>query len=206
MRCGPRAALSGVDLHVGPGQVHGLLGPAGAGKSTLLRVLAGGLEATRALRSSRRSRACSSRASDAAASPIEAQLSAGTRFRIALARAVASEPAVLLVDEPAGGFDPETAAATRALVQRHAARGGACVWATRRLDSLHGLASGVTVAGRRPDPLLAAASKPWRCAPSQDPLSSGNRRSNAPRRASSTFSGAPATVSGASRVSLEDGA
>jgi ABC-type multidrug transport system ATPase subunit len=63
---------------------------------------------------------------------------------------VAAEPAVLLVDEPVGGFDAETIAAARALVQRHVIRGGACVWATRRLDSLHGLASGVTVlaAGR----------------------------------------------------------
>ena len=149
VRCGPRAALSGVDLHVGPGQVHGLLGPSGAGKSTLLRVLAGGREATAGAVSVAQSCALVA-VEDLAASPIEAQLSAGTRFRIALARAVASEPAVLLVDEPAGGFDPDTAAATRALVQRHAARGGACVWATRRLDSLHGLASGVTVlaAGR----------------------------------------------------------
>ena len=150
VRFGPRAALSGVDLHVGPGQVHGLLGPAGAGKSPLLRVLAGETGGRPRALYRWRSRACSSPTSDLTASPIEAQLSAGTRFRIALARAVASEPAVLLVDEPAGGFDPDTAAATRALVQRHAARGGACVWATRRLDSLHGLASGVTVlaAGR----------------------------------------------------------
>jgi ABC-2 type transport system ATP-binding protein len=40
-RFGPRPALSGVDLAVGTGQVHGLLGPAGSGKTTLLRVLAG---------------------------------------------------------------------------------------------------------------------------------------------------------------------
>ena len=144
VRCGPRATLSSVDLHVGPGHVHGLLGPSGAGKSTLLRVLAGGQEATAGAVSVAQSCALVAE-EELAGSPIEAQLSAGTRFRIALARAVASEPAVLLVDEPAGGFDPETAAATRALVQRHVARGGACVWATRRLDSLHGLASGVTV-------------------------------------------------------------
>ena len=40
-RFGPRPALSGVDLAVGTGQVHGLLGPTGSGKTTLLRVLAG---------------------------------------------------------------------------------------------------------------------------------------------------------------------
>jgi ABC-type multidrug transport system ATPase subunit len=149
LRAGPRPALSGVDLRVGAGKVHGLLGPKGAGKSTLLRVLADELRPTAG--SVEVAQACVLVTGDDGASPIEAQLSVGSRMRIALARAIAAEPAVLLVDEPAGGFDAETAAATRALVQRHAIRGGACVWATRRLDSLHGLATEVTVlAGGRP--------------------------------------------------------
>ncbi|WP_018348102.1 methionine ABC transporter ATP-binding protein [Longispora albida] len=36
-RYGDHAALDGVDLHVEPGRVHGILGRSGAGKSTLLR-------------------------------------------------------------------------------------------------------------------------------------------------------------------------
>jgi ABC-2 type transport system ATP-binding protein len=40
-RFGRTAALAGLDLSVGPGEVHGFLGPNGAGKSTTLRILLG---------------------------------------------------------------------------------------------------------------------------------------------------------------------
>ncbi|MBW0270122.1 ABC transporter ATP-binding protein [Nocardia sp. MH4] len=40
------AALDGLDLHVGPGEIHGFLGPNGAGKSTTIRVLLGVLRAS----------------------------------------------------------------------------------------------------------------------------------------------------------------
>jgi ABC-2 type transport system ATP-binding protein len=44
-RFGDVAALDGLDLEVGPGEVHGFLGPNGAGKSTAIRVLLGLLRA-----------------------------------------------------------------------------------------------------------------------------------------------------------------
>lgn len=40
-RFGPTQALDGLDLRVGPGEVHGFLGPNGAGKSTTIRILLG---------------------------------------------------------------------------------------------------------------------------------------------------------------------
>ncbi|MBE2320871.1 ATP-binding cassette domain-containing protein [Solirubrobacter sp. CPCC 204708] len=129
LRFGHRAVLSGIDLCVGAGQVHGLIGPCGAGKSVLLRVLSGELAPTGGV----------ARAqdvvlvADAAASPL------------LLAQALAGNPSVLLVDEPSAGFSSEARAAVRSLVVRHTARGGAAVWATRRLDALHRLASDVTL-------------------------------------------------------------
>jgi iron complex transport system ATP-binding protein len=134
--CGPRPALRDVDLVVRPGEVHGLLGPAGAGKSTLLRVLAGNAEAAGG----------SVLVEGRSLLVGEAELHA----LFPLARTLAEGPRVLLIDEPAPGFDPAAALAARALVGRHAARGGAVVWATRRLDTLHGLAEAVSVlaAGR----------------------------------------------------------
>lgn len=38
---GPTRALDGLDLEVGPGQVHGFLGPNGAGKTVTLRIVLG---------------------------------------------------------------------------------------------------------------------------------------------------------------------
>ncbi|HEX2089304.1 MAG TPA: ATP-binding cassette domain-containing protein [Actinomycetota bacterium] len=44
-RFGGLLALDGADLHVAPGEVHGLIGPNGSGKTTLLRLLGGTLRA-----------------------------------------------------------------------------------------------------------------------------------------------------------------
>jgi ABC-type multidrug transport system ATPase subunit len=139
---GTRTTLAGVDLMVAPGQVHGVLGPRWAGKTTLLRILAGELEPS-----------CGDvrvagrivLVGDDGRSPIEERLDPATRRRVSLARAIASAPDVLLVDEPAEGFDDDTTAATRSLVRRYIAHGGAAVWATRRLDALTGIATDVTL-------------------------------------------------------------
>jgi ABC-type multidrug transport system ATPase subunit len=139
---GTRTTLAGVDLALCPGQVHGVLGPRWAGKTTLLRILAGELEPSAGRL---RLPAAVVLVADDGGSPIEERLDPATRRRVSLARAVASAPDVLLVDEPSGGFDDDTIAVTRSLVSRFAAQGGAVVWATRRLSALSGVAGEVTL-------------------------------------------------------------
>ena len=79
-----------------------------------------------------------------------AQLSGGMVKRVALARALALEPELLLLDEPTAGLDPERAAGFVALIrQLHAELGLTVVFVTHDLDTLSALASRVAVLAER---------------------------------------------------------
>ena len=65
--------------------------------------------------------------------------------RLSVARALLSEPVLLLVDEATHDLDPEGAERVRELVKDLARDGTAVVWATQRLDEIRGFADSVTV-------------------------------------------------------------
>jgi ABC-2 type transport system ATP-binding protein len=72
----------------------------------------------------------------------------GMQKRLSIARALMTEPRVLLVDEATHDLDPEGARRVRELIERTAAEGTAVLWATQRLDEIRGFADGVTLINR----------------------------------------------------------
>ena len=58
------------------------------------------------------------------------QLSAGERQRVAMARALLSQPRLLLADEPTGNLDPENAAAVLQLLEQFHEQGGTILLVT----------------------------------------------------------------------------
>lgn len=69
----------------------------------------------------------------------------GMQKRLSIARALLTEPDVLLVDEATHDLDPEGGRVVRQLVSDLAARGTAVLWTTQRLDEIRGFADRVTL-------------------------------------------------------------
>jgi ABC-type multidrug transport system ATPase subunit len=69
----------------------------------------------------------------------------GMQKRLSIARALLTEPSVLLIDEATHDLDPEAAARIRELVRALADDGAAVVWATQRIEEIRGFADGVTL-------------------------------------------------------------
>jgi ABC-2 type transport system ATP-binding protein len=69
----------------------------------------------------------------------------GMQKRLSIARALLTEPSVLLIDEATHDLDPEAAARIRELVRDLADGGAAVVWATQRIEEIRGFADGVTL-------------------------------------------------------------
>jgi ABC-2 type transport system ATP-binding protein len=77
-----------------------------------------------------------------------ATYSHGMQKRLSIARALLTEPEVLLVDEATHDLDPEGADRVRSLVAERADAGTAVVWATQRVEEINGFADRVTLVSR----------------------------------------------------------
>jgi ABC-2 type transport system ATP-binding protein len=69
----------------------------------------------------------------------------GMQKRLSIARALLTQPSVLLVDEATHDLDPEAAARIRELVRGLADEGAAVLWATQRIEEIRGFADSVTL-------------------------------------------------------------
>jgi ABC-2 type transport system ATP-binding protein len=78
-----------------------------------------------------------------------AELSKGTRQKVAIARALMHEPNVLLLDEPTSGLDPEVSRSVRQILQEKRAAGCSILVSTHNLDEAERMADRVAVLDRR---------------------------------------------------------
>ncbi len=154
---GPRVVLDGVSLEVRRGEVVALTGPNGAGKTTLALLACGLLEPEAGEIVHRRAayltqdpgrHVVTERVLDEVAlgAPIEAarralaevglagfderhprDLSSGERERVALASVLATDPELLVLDEPTRGVDPERKAELARLLRAQAPGRGTLV-------------------------------------------------------------------------------
>jgi ABC-2 type transport system ATP-binding protein len=81
---------------------------------------------------------------EAARRPISTY-SHGMQKRLSFARALLADPQLLLVDEATHDLDPVAAQQVRDLTAASAHAGAAVLWATQRIEELHGFAERVTV-------------------------------------------------------------
>jgi sodium transport system ATP-binding protein len=75
-------------------------------------------------------------------------LSKGNRLKVALARAVAHEPDVLLLDEPTANLDIETSIRVRDLIRSRASRGRTVLLATHNPREAEDLCDDIVVLGK----------------------------------------------------------
>ena len=134
-RYGQRTVVNAVSAEVRRGEVVGLLGPNGAGKTTTFYMVVGLIRPdggsvvlerdgnVRELTGYLRRRALTAEFVDSGAFVTAPERSTFERRRVEIARAIATDPAFLLLDEPFTGIDPIAVADIQAMIRQLRDRG-----------------------------------------------------------------------------------
>ncbi len=78
------------------------------------------------------------------------EMSGGMRRRLSLARAFASDPDILFLDEPFAFLDQDWQQTTAQIIEDFRARGGAVLMISHQLDYLHEIRGGITFFDKPP--------------------------------------------------------
>jgi ABC-2 type transport system ATP-binding protein len=151
-----RVVISGVDTAADPRAARRAVGFMPPGERTLYLRLSGlenlafiavlyGFTRREALR---RSHDVLTRAGLAEVANVKVRAySHGMQKRLSFARALLTQPELLLIDEATHDLDPRAARRVRRLTVDAAASGAAVIWATQRLDEIRGFADRITILG-----------------------------------------------------------
>ena len=128
-------ALNHVNFDLAPGETVAVMGPSGSGKSTLLHALAGIIRPTSGTVTFQGANLTAM--SDADRTKLRrgafgfvfqsGEMSGGQMQRIAIARALAVQPAVVFADEPTGALDQATGREVMSILMEAARDNGAAV-------------------------------------------------------------------------------
>jgi ABC-2 type transport system ATP-binding protein len=91
----------------------------------------------------------------------------GMQKRLSVARALLTDPSLLLVDEATHDLDPAGAVQVRTLVEQLAGRGTAVLWTTQRVEEIRGFAHSVSFLHKGTMCFAGTVAELIACAPSQ---------------------------------------
>jgi ABC-2 type transport system ATP-binding protein len=151
-RYGSTVAVDRLSFDVPPGAVTGFLGLNGSGKSTTMRMILG-LDApdaghARIGSQSRVAEVLEIAGLGSAAGKRAGKFSLGMAQRLGIAAALLGDPAVLLLDEPVNGLDPEGIRWIRGLLRSLAAEGRAVLVSSHLISEMALMADRLVVIGQ----------------------------------------------------------
>jgi branched-chain amino acid transport system ATP-binding protein len=145
-RFGGLSAVSEVTTTIERGRIHAVIGPNGAGKTTFFNLISGTVPLTSGGIFFEKAReALDFVGLSHIANRMAGDISQEQRKRLAFALALATEPKLVLLDEPAGGVNPEETVGLAELIRKMVKHGLTVCLVEHKMDMIMSLADRITV-------------------------------------------------------------